>query len=239
MNQFLSTSPLRGTTPARYKSTLPPPISIHVPLAGDDWSKMSSSSSSSDFYPRPPCGGRRTGIVPKNAIGINFYPRPPCGGRQMRLITSRRPHNFYPRPPCGGRHWRSWFCPSRTHFYPRPPCGGRRHFLFGRPRQGYFYPRPPCGGRHWCALAEFCRREFLSTSPLRGTTVVYNCQITLCQISIHVPLAGDDRTSSAVMPVRSTFLSTSPLRGTTLLPCLQTRFRPHFYPRPPCGGRRR
>ena len=57
---------------------------------------------------------------------------------------------------------------------------------------------------------------FLSTSPLRGTTVAEIRRTRhAVAISIHVPLAGDDRTSSAVIPVRSTFLSTSPLRGTT------------------------
>ena len=34
-------------------------ISIHVPLAGDDRQTVQSSSPNTNFYPRPPCGGRR------------------------------------------------------------------------------------------------------------------------------------------------------------------------------------
>ena len=36
----------------------------------------------SDFYPRPPRGGRRRAIDLEGASDANFYPRPPRGGRQ-------------------------------------------------------------------------------------------------------------------------------------------------------------
>ena len=81
----------------------------------------------------------------------------------------------------------------------------------------------------------------------------------LFNISIHVPLAGDDDAGQRSAGPESGFLSTSPLRGTT---CMQ-KWRDakpdisihvplagddtkhemqglrllHFYPRPPCGGR--
>ena len=37
------------------------------------------------------------------AIRTNFYPRPPCGGRPGLRISDVLSLNFYPRPPCGGR----------------------------------------------------------------------------------------------------------------------------------------
>ena len=89
------------------------------------WS-LKSYSTSSDFYPRPPRGGRLAHAAPADCrqdISIhalreegdltstksvtwkkNFYPRPPRGGRlaiTRHLLRSRR--NFYPRPPRGGR----------------------------------------------------------------------------------------------------------------------------------------
>ena len=61
-----------------------------------------------------------------------------------------------------------------------------------------FYPRPPCGGRPWIAHRRSGRTQFLSTSPLRGTT----------------------GTRTGVVPSAVIFLSTSPLRGTTFMSLL-------------------
>ena len=38
-----------------------------------------------DFYPRPPRGGRRVGLVNGRPV-CNFYPRPPRGGRLLLLL---------------------------------------------------------------------------------------------------------------------------------------------------------
>ena len=79
-----------------------------------------------NFYPRPPRGGRQAVSPPSATMLQNFYPRPPRGGRLpwIRLkvshflisihalreegdqSTPRRgagSQNFYPRPPRGGR----------------------------------------------------------------------------------------------------------------------------------------
>ena len=39
-------------------------------------------SAATNFYPRPPRGGRRAGIAPCGHCSEYFYPRPPRGGRQ-------------------------------------------------------------------------------------------------------------------------------------------------------------
>ena len=101
------------------------------------------------------------------------------------------------------------------HFYPRPPCGGRPGVKFASSIQvTYFYPRPPCGGRRLPVMDGANKAIFLSTSPLRGTTMFGLGLYIYAGISIHVPLAGDDK---------------SALRGWLRLQ--------YFYPRPPCGGR--
>ena len=170
-----------------------------------------------DFYPRPPCGGRRPKIYcarPFRCISIHVPlagddgPQPGCGAR--RLISIHVPlagddqvictppvvaHNFYPRPPCGGRRWAIYPSPSTSNISIHVPLAGddmmRRSsgfsfpvFLSTSPLRGttltpilprlrmiYFYPRPPCGGRPFV---------FAAGNKAEG-------------ISIHVPLAGDDR----------------------------------------------
>ena len=61
----------------------------------------------------------------------NFYPRPPRGGRLLHGCNEGRINHFYPRPPRGGR---PAIHPSRNphqkNFYPRPPRGGRRQGLY-------------------------------------------------------------------------------------------------------------
>ena len=100
----------------------------------------------------------------------NFYPRPPRGGRPSTLSKRPRPNDFYPRPPRGGRLERplkkcsvdaisihalreegdtptGFGTYSNQDFYPRPPRGGR-HAPAPRPWLPMnFYPRPPRGGR--------------------------------------------------------------------------------------------
>ena len=105
----------------------------------------------------------------------NFYPRPPRGGR--RITASRQSGllwDFYPRPPRGGRHRLRPFNALRLLFLSTPSA--RRATYYGieakRPFVGflstpsarratlctvtstvgalYFYPRPPRGGRPLC-----------------------------------------------------------------------------------------
>ena len=78
-------------------------ISIHALLAEGDWRIRRFAASHADFYPRPPCGGRRLQIAGQVFDFTNFYPRPPCGGRPIAAGPSYFLPNFYPRPPCGGR----------------------------------------------------------------------------------------------------------------------------------------
>ena len=129
-----------------------------------------------NFYPRPPRGGRPTPVQLSLSL-MDFYPRPPRGGRPRRrksltrvvkflsTPSARRATctyiqrlggwvNFYPRPPRGGRLQRPAERRRTGNFYPRPPRGGRPGGLAGdhHPLRN-FYPRPPRGGRHMSILS--------------------------------------------------------------------------------------
>ena len=99
-------------------------------------SVSSGSSRVSNFYPRPPRGGRRRGIFCLSdgaVISIHalreegddwcprrkddaeyFYPRPPRGGRLSDYTEMVADGDFYPRPPRGGRHLRKEPCRMTT-----------------------------------------------------------------------------------------------------------------------------
>ena len=101
----------------------------------------------------------------------------------------------------------------------------------------HFYPRPPCGGR-LVPQALFGFIFFISIHvPLAGDDRWGAHKVSKVRISIHVPLAGDDRNRPCGRFLTSLFLSTSPLRGTTPRRYKHVTGRLHFYPRPPCGGR--
>ena len=54
-----------------------------------------------------------------------------------------------------------------------------------------FYPRSPCGERPNSGGWKDSYMRFLSTFPLRGTSIILYCLSRLFSISIHVPLAGN------------------------------------------------
>ena len=81
----------------------------------------------------------------------------------------------------------------------------------------HFYPRSPCGERRYIDLTEFNKAV----------------------ISIHALLAESDSICQALIPPRNAFLSTLSLRRATIdCHCLHTSYS-NFYPRSPCGERRR
>ena len=57
---------------------------------------------------------------PRSSTRSDFYPRPPGGGRPLRLLLFCSIPHFYPRPPGGGRLWASLTPPSRKKFLSTP-----------------------------------------------------------------------------------------------------------------------
>ena len=126
-----------------------------------------------------------------------------------------------------------------SYFYPRSPCGERRrntpddfcsrgisiHALLAESDQRSqpqsrchcdFYPRSPCGERLKQLFATIGTTIFLSTLSLRRATLRAMAAAQDNAISIHALLAESDISSSGVSAGRM-----------------------HFYPRSPCGERRR
>ena len=123
---FLSTSPLRGTTVGR----------------------NADSGGNRNFYPRPPCGGRRG--------------KPQKGGAEMPISIHV--------PLAGDDGSYVYFTQKERYFYPRPPCGGRLGGL-GLVRPKFISIHVPLAGDDIAAVRIDCEATlFLSTSPLRGTT---------------------------------------------------------------------
>ena len=171
----------------------------------------------------------------------SFLSTPSARRATREEVDGEEPENyFYPRPPRGGRpqdpeSMTRWLCisihalreegdpPRQTlwgpllYFYPRPPRGGRplRHEqLCGRDQN--FYPRPPRGGRP------------RSRHKAAGG---------VC-ISIHALREEGDVHRLTQSPKIRRFLSTPSARRATTAPRWYVFVRPHFYPRPPRGGRR-
>ena len=73
---------------SRNMATYSATISIHALREEGDVVSLKGYLSHSDFYPRPPRGGR-----PRNLCtgygGRHFYPRPPRGGRQSAVNSTR------------------------------------------------------------------------------------------------------------------------------------------------------
>ena len=111
--------------PAKSESLTTYLISIHALLAESDRMFASLFFGCFYFYPRSPCGERRSNESSEDADD-NFYPRSPCGERHtwvrgsrityvisihallaesdaLRQLQSALCRNFYPRSPCGER----------------------------------------------------------------------------------------------------------------------------------------
>ena len=145
---FLSTPSARRATFWRFRNGLCDEISIHALREEGDPLQSPPCALLSNFYPRPPRGGRL--LTQQEITQINdFYPRPPRGGRRiamsdlnLRIAISihalREEGDAGPafprcRPAISIHALReegdaTVFASSavKTYFYPRPPRGGRR-----------------------------------------------------------------------------------------------------------------
>ena len=146
-----------------------------------------------DFYPRSPCGERRT-IVRLPSAPLNFYPRSPCGERHIRMILQKNDCIFLStlslRRATGLRRCAGF---RQCDFYPRSPCGERQITPAAPRERADFYPRSPCGERR------------------RIPALMYS----LYKISIHALLAESDLFLWTSYYYNQQFLSTLSLRRAT------------------------
>ena len=195
----------------------------------------------SDFYPRPPGGGRPFAIV-KTSYYLNFYPRPPGGGRHDVGVQGRVGDNIsiHALRVEGDYHLFS-DCPFLIRFLstpsgwratekreaaekPTPKISIHALRVEGDSTHSkasitlyYFYPRPPGGGRRRGGFGKECEgAKFLSTpSGWRATRPKPAHGDWVIGISIHALRVEGDRACGDF--------------------CAGAN---HFYPRPPGGGRR-
>ena len=236
---FLSTSPLRGTTHLLlYRLPRPPCISIHVPLAGDD-GEVAGDTHTYSISIHVPLAGDDAPKLSSLLRPIIFLSTSPLRGTTVPQGWIPGPRRISIHVPLAGDDAPTLpRVSSAASFLSTSPLRGTTGVMKLVFRSAEFLSTSPLRGTTVVAMDVFRNEIFLSTSPLRGTT--YGCAVAVyvADISIHVPLAGDDLIVLECFIKIRKFLSTSPLRGTTIRLTFLNSIIRNFYPRPPCGGRR-
>ena len=100
----------------------------------------------------------------------------------------------------------------------------------------YFYPRSPCGERRFASDIFWYPPGFLSTLSLRRATGYQSQLCATRPISIHALLAESDRAQVRCWQLDRYFYPRSPCgeRRKSKMPMRQPAY---FYPRSPCGER--
>ena len=216
---FLSTLSLRRATKAIIECNGGDPISIHALLAESD---LPGQVCLLVVIPFLSTLSLRRATCPKasaapplmqflSTLSLRRATTRPCMRRTVEP-------DFYPRSPCGERHY---FCKDHyaavsisIHALLAESDHPARHSTIPC---GNFYPRSPCGERpSWASM-------FALTT----------------YISIHALLAESDFTLLWDNNTYGTFLSTLSLRRATGHGDAVRHRERHFYPRSPCGERRR
>ena len=152
-------------------STLGVRISIHALREEGDSKRLHWLGFASDFYPRPPRGGRPT-TKTWHHRPQKFLSTPSARRATAALWRSAADaRDFYPRPPRGGRHVKKAEAVFKRSFLSTPSA--RRATISGSTPSipcWYFYPRPPRGGRRAAPRPSKCGGRFLSTPSARRAT---------------------------------------------------------------------
>ena len=190
---FLSTLSLRRATAPQQENGQAATISIHALLAESDPGPKVMTPDRYYFYPRSPCGERRSKTLSRQPRSRNFYPRSPCGERLFLRCGPMTRRYFYPRSPCGERRTSPGHPGgSQRYFYPRSPCGERHTETGTGPSRSNFYPRSPCGERPVQRLMQCMRHDFYPRSPCGERPDQHQEGPGPVPISIHALLAESD-----------------------------------------------
>ena len=145
-----------------------------------------SAAVSSNFYPRPPRGGRRATLKsPATRLPISTHALREEGDQAMQYID-RAGKQFLPTPSArratGGPPTRPR---ASSHFYPRPPRGGRLGLVVPQGAVGLFLPTP--SARRATLLHRYTIQGilFLPTPSARRATIFRYSIFALCFISTH------------------------------------------------------
>ena len=149
----------------------------------------------------------------------DFYPRPPRGGRRLYRHSQADVVNFYPRPPQGGRPLQ--FPLVRTDdvisIHALREEGDRQPLRGGTPPQR-FLSTPSARRATVDTITKAIAWKFLSTPSARRATYTLRHLPQVREISIHaLREEGDGRLSAALRPPAG-FLSTPSARRATGAP---------------------
>ena len=200
---FLSTLSLRRATWLRCWQLAARDISIHALLAESDPNRCATAPNFRYFYPRSPCGERRTTTITictasrflstlslrrathtNNSTNANlhFYPRSPCGERQPATRRHNKNNIFYPRSPCGERHTPTKAYNITMGFLSTLSLRRATKCSFGNPyKKPFFYPRSPCGERRLIGLPGWLRVLFSIHALLAESDTFVNCNCNFTQ----------------------------------------------------------
>ena len=195
-------------------------ISIHALREEGDAIHPARNPWTTNFYPRPPRGGRLRSYGGFQVPG-HFYPRPPRGGRPVPRVAGVEDGQFLSTPSARrATVLRSLAIALRVSFLSTPSA--RRATLWQVPSEQYpadFYPRPPRGGRRFPFLMRSMGTLFLSTPSARRATAKAAKKSTaflLLYTFVHKlesALTNNLQNSSAVCTKVSGFAVRSPQRN--------------------------
>ncbi len=183
-----------GTTHWQYGCSQPWNISIHVPIAGNDGGNCYEKQSDFYFNPRSHCRERPICVYRRYTTVVYFNPRSHCRERRksrgrwvyIDIFQSTFPLQGTTRIVNSGKMF-------PKNFNPRSHC--RERLLtrrIGTLYMSHFNPRSHCRERRYMSPMPMSPYIFQSTFPLQGTTSLKVDKIEFAEISIHVPIAGND-----------------------------------------------
>ena len=100
---FLSTLSLRRATQKWFSDFIKKQISIHALLAESDQRACVVAHGVNNFYPRSPCGERRTSLLQFNDTSKFLSTLSLRRATASRADITSAARYFYPRSPCGER----------------------------------------------------------------------------------------------------------------------------------------
>ena len=238
-------------------------ISIHALLAESDLAPEQNATQQRNFYPRSPCGERRalacsagfaflflSTLSLRRATARRESRQQPAGISIHALLAESDPvnngialqHTKFLSTLSLRRATFLTFLPIRVVLF--LSTLSLRRATIGTvcqlQRRTDFYPRSPCGERP--PVREIIQWEgiFLSTLSLRRATKSSIEEVSkYVVISIHALLAESDGCRCPPRHWHGGFLSTLSLRRATTQGVFNLFANPDFYPRSPCGERRR
>ena len=214
---FLSTPSARRATSSAADAAAVPVISIHALREEGDTNGLHPTFAIWEFLSTP--SARRATM--KRFVGCfqaqtNFYPRPPRGGRLLSLVVCALWEISIHALREEGDLLFGAARKNAVDFYPRPPRGGRP-WVRGVPRAGDRFLSTPSARRATASTArrQTSRPEFLSTPSARRATVTIDGAAEIRSISIHALREEGDATGATRRFRPKIFLSTPSARRAT------------------------